>query len=620
MPAKDAMDQDNSALLSDATLTTLHLQHQPFTEQLQDSLNQDDEPVLPFSDAVTEEQLADIKQALITGDDLLLILGEQGAGKSTLLQQLDTNSGLRIQCFPVAASERFNTLSLFSGMLAAFHQEPPAKLKNVLDELIPHLQSMVARNTLCTIVLDDAHLVKKEELTQLLSGMLYMNSQDETLMRITLAANEEFEDTIPELLPEGADLPYSSLTVEGLSPPRAAAYIDYRLQLAGFDQEFPFTERDMDSLVEHSAGRPGQLHKLTADVLNEKYGQIDNDIPSELLSTESSSFMQSRFGKLALGAVAILFIAGGLLMFLPNEGPTPTNSAATSDTRVLEEVVNVPDLQVIESQSTSDATRETAANAIAAASDDVQITEDAAPAATPQSITPTPSEPEPPTQTVIVAENTTNANTPVQPSTDTEETADSSVDNTIIQSPEEPAPEPVTPAEVDDGAVFTDNSAAENEANSVAIAQEQQEQQEQQEAQAALRELNEQAAETELEQIPAEDDTTANTPERIDGTLAGVLESPTWILVQDDEKYTIQLSASRDLDSIQAFLRRNPLPAPNSIFSFERAGEIWYALVHGSFDGVSEAQRAVEQMPESAQRDQPWIRSIARVKAVLLQP
>ncbi len=613
MPAKDAMDHDNRALLSDATLSTLHLQHQPFTAQLQDSLNQDDEVVLPFSDSVTEEQLADIKQALITGDDLLLVLGEQGAGKSVLLQQLNTNSGLRIQCFPLTASERFNTLSLFSGMLAAFHQDPPAKLKDVLDELIPHLQSMVAGNTLCTIVLDDAHLVKKEELTQLLSGMLYMNSQDETLMRITLSANGEFEDTIPELLPEGADLPYSSLTVEGLSAPRAAAYIDYRLQLAGFDQEFPFTERDMDSLVEHSAGRPGQLHLLTADVLNEKYGRPDNDIPSELLSsTESAGFMQSRFGKLALGVVAILLIAGGLLMFLPNDGPATANLTATEDTRLLEEIVNVPDLQVIESQSTSSATREIAADATEAINDSVQNTVEAASEATTDAATQVPLDVEPASQTIIVAENAAIINTPVEAADAPTATVESIVDNTIIQSPDEPASEPVAPIEVDDTAVFAEDTVTEDEANAKAIAQE--------EARAALRELNEQAAEVQIAQTPTEEVTPASAPELLDDTLAGVLESPTWILVQDDEKYTIQLSASRDLDSIQAFLQRNPLPAPNSIFSFERAGEIWYALVHGSFDGVSEAQRAVERMPASAQRDQPWIRSIARVKAVLLQP
>ena len=348
MSAHHALDNDHSGLLSDATLTALNLHHQPFTSVLRDALalsDEDPDDVAPFSDAVTEEQLSDIKQALITGDDLLLILGETGAGKTTLLQQLNDNSGLRIQCFPVTGSDRFSTQTLFAGMLEAFKQTPPDKLKDILDELIPSLQSMVGRNTLSVIVLDEAHRVDQSELTQLLSAMLYVNSQDETLMRVALAATIDFEDSISDLLPDGADLPYSSLTIEGFIPARAAAYLDYRLQLAGFDQEFPFTERDMASLVDHSDGKPGELHALTADVLNEKYGRVEEPLPYELKAAdEGQGFMQSRAGKLALGALATVLIIGGLLLFMPPADQHPLTDPANVDVASLAES-SQPDAQ-----------------------------------------------------------------------------------------------------------------------------------------------------------------------------------------------------------------------------------------------------------------------------------
>jgi len=332
MSANDALDHDHSGLLSDATMAALQLHQQPFASSVLDLKAMDqggeDGEDHSFIDTITEEQLADIKQAIITGDDLLLILGEKGAGKTTLLQQLNAQSGLRIQCFTVTGSERFSTLNLFSGMLDAFKIRPPEKLKDVLDELIPCLQSMIARNTLSAIVLDDADKASKTELTQLLSAMLYMNSQDETLLRVALSAPENFEELIPELLPEGADLPYSSLTIEGFSPRRAAAYLNYRLGLAGFNQEFPFTERDMASLVDHSGGLPAELHTLTADVLNEKYGRLELSTPTELLREEGTGFLQTRMGKLALGALATLLIIGGLLMFMP-AGETPEPNATT---------------------------------------------------------------------------------------------------------------------------------------------------------------------------------------------------------------------------------------------------------------------------------------------------
>ena len=184
MSSNEALDAresvSGSALLSDAALSALALREQPFAPGATD----DD----PFTDEVTAEQLADIRQALITGDDLLLILGEDGAGKSTLLSQLAANSGLRIQCFSVGGSPRFSTRNLFMGMLEAFKIEPPEDLKATLDELIPCLQAMIAGNKLCVVVLDDAEALAENELTTLLSGMLYINSRDESLLRIALSA------------------------------------------------------------------------------------------------------------------------------------------------------------------------------------------------------------------------------------------------------------------------------------------------------------------------------------------------------------------------------------------------------------------------------------------------
>ncbi|MFK7993023.1 MAG: AAA family ATPase [Granulosicoccus sp.] len=628
MSAHDALDHDHSGLLSDAALSALNLHHQPFSSQLRDASapadGDADAAAESFTDALIEEQLADIKQALITGDDLLLILGENGSGKTTLVQQLSANSGLRIQCFSVTGSERFSTLNLFAGMLEAFQRSPSQKLKEVLDELTPCLQSMAARNTLSVIVLDDAHKVNQTELTQLLSGMLYMNSQDETLIRIAFAATSDFEDTIPDLLPEGADLPYSSLTIEGFSPPRAAAYLDYRLGLAGFDQEFPFTERDMASLVDHSDGRPSELHALTADVLNEKYGRLD-DVPKELVSDKGEGFLSSRKGKFALGAAATLLILGGLLMFLPQ--------GEQQDRRVPGERINLanqdsasepqaPELKLIDtSQSGSDVNSQTSTeNADAATSN-----------AASQQTTPeaTPSEPAPTDSDTLrapavdasdtdsePADTSNNVEVPASTTTEPEPTSSEPIEETDeIAATDASESDSTDVASTDNDEAVTDESATEplTVADTAPSGPDQTtDETPTEQATATANQTDNQEADVETSPDTTEDAST-------NSGLEDLLESPNWVLVQNEEYFTIQMSASRDLASVQNFLRRNPLPLPNSIFSFEREGDIWFALVHGIFPTFSEAQRAVESMSDSAQRDQPWIRSITRVKEILRQ-
>ncbi|MFK8082088.1 MAG: SPOR domain-containing protein [Granulosicoccus sp.] len=634
MSAYDALDPDHSGQLSDAALLALQLYHQPFGSLLRDaSASLEDNPdaaALPFSDAVTEEQLADIKQALITGDDLLLILGARGSGKSTLVQQLSANSGLRIQCFSVSGSERFSTLNLFAGMLEAFQQKPSRKLKDVLDELTPCLQSMAARNTLCVVVLDDAHKVNQTELTQLLSGMMYMNSQDETLVRVAFAATSDFEDQIPDLLPEGADMPYSSLTIEGFSPQRAAAYLDYRLGLAGFDQEFPFSDRDMASLVDHSDGLPAELHALTADVLNEKYGRLEENVPHELLSDNGEGFLASRKGKFALGIVATVLILGGLLMFLPN-GERQNRTGQPERIDVAEQSVatepQAPLVTLNNSQSTISANNQTQTEADVNDTTNTGSSEtrseqisfepampDSAPDNTEALQAPVADE----AAALAASRDTPTIPSPADSSTSeqSENPGESASATAISESADNTDTETVDVSAETTAETTADNTSPPPESAANGNADDQ-------------NTAPEQAAENQLANDTATDNNTdtaaltdtTNTPSDslISPELEELLESPNWVLIQDDAQYTVQMSASRDLASVENFLRRNTLPRPNSIFSFEREGEIWYALVHGIFPTFSEAQRAVETMSDSAQRDQPWIRSISRVKEILRQ-
>lgn len=641
MSANDTLDKDDQGLLSDATLLALRLHHQPFSSTLRDAsaLPDDDGTdvaALPFSDAITEEQLADIKQALITGDDLLLILGEKGSGKTTLAQQLNANSGLRIQCFSVTGSDNFSTLNLFAGMLEAFQRNPPQKLKDILDELTPCLQSMAARNTLSVIVLDDAHKVNQTELTQLLSGMLYMNSQDETLMRVALAATPDFEDIIPDLLPEGADMPYSSLTIEGFSPPRAAAYLDYRLGLAGFDQEFPFTERDMASLVDHSDGRPAELHALTADVLNEKYGRLEEGMPQELMSNGDKGILSSRKSKLALGAIATVLILAGLLAFLPG-GDKQDRSTSLQTIDVAEQKVTseAPELKLINpGQSESDLnTQNSTESGSAVDAPQIEVIEN--PKATPvpensestqqssSSSTDTDDNNDNPIAAVVdtVQTESSNAGNAVANETSAEKADDS---QTITQDASsdisDAADEVLATAEEASSELATSELAVNDTAPAAPEAASDKSSEESSEPAASdPPAANTAPADNTSSEQSSADTTQVALADLVDPEIADLLESPNWILVQDENQFTIQMSASRDLPSVQNFLRRNTLPSPNSIFSFEREGEVWFALVHGIFPTFEDAQSAVQAMPAAAQKDTPWIRSIARVKEISRQ-
>jgi len=493
-------DTDRAALLTDFVLADLQLSQQPFASEPDGGEW--------FIDEIADAQLEDIKQALVSGDDLLLILGPEGSGKSTLLAQLGVNSGQRIQCFSVRGSDRFSTQNLFAGMLEAFKKTPSDDLKLMLDDLIPSLQGMADHNTLGAIVLDDAHNIPKAELTKLLSGMLYINSSDENLLRVVLAAPTEFEEQIPELLPEGADLPYSSLAIEAFDKDRTAHYLDYRFQRAGATGGLPFTDREVAEINEDAAGRPGDLHAVAAQHLNIRDESYVAELPPELAEKKSRGL-------------------GGL-----------------GGAKMLKELQRLADEKA------------TAAGAGGAA-------------------------------TTVVAEN---ANATKQPELDAQAKAEAAKAEAQLQ------------AKLEREAAEKEKLAKEEAAKQQAAKE------------AADKAAKEKAAKALADQKAADEaKAEAEAAKQQTASLTN-LESPNWILVQNPALFTVQMSAATDRKSVESFLAQNELEAPNSIFSFNRGSVTWYALVHGLYNTIEEAQKDIERMPAATRKNQPWIRAVGRIQ------
>ncbi|MBX2883488.1 MAG: AAA family ATPase, partial [Granulosicoccus sp.] len=500
--AANADADRHAGLLSEEALLALQLRTQPFTDAPADGDW--------FVDESVREQLGEIKDALISGDDLLLISGESGSGKSVLLKQLAGNSGPRIQCFSVRGSERFSTYNLFSGLLEAFKLTPPVEMDDTLKEVVPCMQALLERNTLGVIVLDDADEVPREELAKLIGSMRFLNSGEEPLLRILLAAKPDFESRLPDVLPSGDDLPYATLSVEPYDIDRTIGYLEFRLNQAGHFEEFPFSDKQLASICETGANLPAGLNVAAANEINALYA------PASLrgltpAATRSSGLWSGSATRGLLAMLALGLIGAGIYLFLPSTGGD--GSARNAD------------------DSTA-----------AAASDNYTVVSEKPIDTSPDKIALIDEKVEQPN------ENASNENTDqnrTDPST-TQSAVKASTENT-------PAPKPVatTSTATEPPAPRTTQASTDSADNTEAAAS--------------------------AESLPQ-----AN------------LENPNWVLVQDPKQYTVQMSASRDRESVAYFLQRTQLQAPNSIYSYQRNGQTWYALVHGLFPSITEARQMIE--------------------------
>lgn len=545
--------------VSDEVFATLELKSQPFAPATADGEW--------FSDDTTRAQLVHIKEALINDEDLLIVIGAEGSGKSVLLKQLSAGGGTRVQCFSVRGSERFNTANLFAGMLEAFKLKPAAKFEDILKDIVPCLQALAERNMLGVIVLDDADLVPAEEISSLLGSMQLLNNGEETLLRILMAAKPDFETHLPALLPSKTDLPYATLEIEPFDHARTAAYLNFRLEKAGDFSEFPFSERRLYKICEAGDGLPAGLNIAAAHEMNALHREPSIHRLSPVRKEVHRSPTQ-RPWKYAFGVLGVALIMASLYLFTNPKSPTAGNT----------------DFTVLSKQSVTPISNEGETNTITL----VQ---------------------EPKTNILSADEaikansNSTTNNAQANGSSvaaNQESSAESqnmTADSATVTTAQEPAASTATQKQNEPEAQAA-NPPASTAATEPAATP----------STAAQQSQSEQSS-------PAQTRPGAETRQTSSSSVP--LESANWVLVQDPELYTVQMSASRERASVEEFLNRSKLDGPNSIFSFKRGERTWYALVHGLYPTITEARNAIEEMPPAAKSNQPWIRAISQIQSAV---
>ena len=690
-----ALEGKKEGSLSDYTMQELHLRSQPF-------IGSSAEGEL-FADEVTFSQISEIKQAIIKGDTVLLLTGEEGAGKTTLLKQLTRNSGARLQFFSVKGGEKYTTHNLFSGILNAWRLTPPSDFEQSAKEMLLALQANHERNTTVVLLLDDADLIPTKELHLLLATVQYFNNSEEPLLRVILSATPEFETRLPQLLPQGLKLPYSAMQVEPLLASRAAPYIQLRLNQAGHFDEFPLSEKQVSTIANDASGYPGRINFLTAETLN----QIFSPFADEETTTHTSGGFFSKLangksrkaGKAVLGLLGIGLIAAGIYKtviqgqkndtdarvadaaatgsaanstanqnnnnFTTVETRPVTNNSSTertlpqqgnpvsSENRAASSGSEAVPLQALTSTTASTQTDSTdsgdnqqtgaeasnAADASAAAELKAAAEELSAALGTTSTSSTTTAIATPDTTTaannseaaansagsedIAEAEQTASRNSAeTQSSTDISNStaaasasADDNTSNSTANndSDAEVPLEPGVSTQANDGAASNstdpeapvDAVAAPPTTDSVTDATKPDE--------APASESGTEVA-SPAESAASEAQQAEATEQAASGSAISSLESPNWVLLQNPDLWTIQMSASTDKSDIDRFLRNAGLEGPTSIYSFKRGDVTWYALVQGLYSGLGEAREAIEGMGKAAVKNQPWIRKIGSIQ------
>lgn len=508
-----------------------------------------------FVDDKVTELLSELQEALEPEDVLPVVIAPRGAGKTALLELLVEQTHGGVQYFLVEGNEQFNANNVFAGMLEAFQEPAPDDLQACLDSLAVRLQQLDEQNLRAVILLDDAEQVPPTELYKLVSGMLYMRDGAALpSFRIALTAAPSFEDAAARAIPEDTDLHELLLPMSQLDLNGTEAFIAHHLQGAGYFESLPLDGTAIAEVRHAANGLPGLTLIEAARRINERYGE--SDAPATRIRVEHESWT-SRLAALlgdkrVLAGIALAFLAiGSSVFFGRDDNAEPNFSQEPMGTRIISEPLRLPRDEAEDTRASAEAPTTLPAPAPNAPPRLVLLSEKDDLKPLPEKATP--KAPEPPAPPVSEPTREPAAVVP-KPVVTVRPTPP--VENKPAVKPQ-PEPEPTQAAA----------PAAETPADTAADSQE----------------------------------------------SGAPLESANWVLMQDADQFTVQMIASSSRAEVERFLTVHELDAPNSIFSFARGDETWYALIHGLYPSIEAAQAAIRDFPEAVRTRHPWIRQVGRI-------
>ncbi len=508
----------------------------------------------PFINSAFKEVLNQTQELLQSSNKLPIVVGPTGAGKSSLFSLLISKATDSVQYFIVEGNQQFSAYNVFAGMLEAFQQPAPEDFQACLDELSKELLTLEEQSFKAIILLDDAHKVPATELYKLISGMLYMRKDSELQsFRIAVTATPDFESNVVSAIPADSGMNYTTLQLPRLTAPDTSEFLEHHLKHAGFYESLPVNNKQLDEISRNSDGLPGSISKEAVLMINELFNSdaANGDWKQSVRELMNNSLSSINKNYL-LGALAIALISISTIMFTGSDDQKTVAAETGSSERRLDTVIYSEPLKITSEEQSGPPKLILLSELNSHSTANKHRTTAPAPPPTPKTT--------PQTTSKVIASPTEIIKDVIPAPVTTK------VSETVKTA--EPAPKVV-----EIPVVVKPTKVAAPEAK-------------------------------ETKPVTA----TAVSPE-----LEQLLETPNWVLLQPAEQFTVQMIASSNRAEVERFIIKHKLEGPNSIFSFDRGDQTWYALIHGLYAEIDDAKDAVKALPKAVRSQHPWIRQIKRI-------
>ncbi len=518
------------------------------------------------------------------GDAAILVSGPAGSGKSTLLSRFVGERGRQWRLCAIHADE-FEQFERRLGDALGIGETAPA------EQMLSQWASQHEASQLAVIAVDDAQQLPAHAV-QALRDLLTQAPGDR--VRLILFLTPSALSGIKAALEQGPASPSTQLLeIPKLSEEETAAYLMYRLAVAGYSGESPFNATEVRAICKAADGRPGAINQLAHEALQEHKMRAGGKGTRPTAARPARRVTWGFALLLALGLAAYL----GWQSRMPSDD-TPAPAASRTDDEVARPLFLPEEPDAADGQAGAS----TEPPADTPSVQPPAVPSPPAPAAPAANVPPAPDIA--PDGSLPPAETTPEAPATEAPSGtgDAQGTASGVTDETKDggSTPEDKlTPPAVAPASPTPSTPATPSAPA----TGTQTGDEQ--------PPAADSSPPTRTAPAAAAQASEPSTATAQTPATAQAALP---HREDWLLRQPADHYTLQLLGSRRQASIIGYIEQNGLdPARCAYYRGLFQGSDWYVLVYGSYPDRAAALADRARLPTRIQREKPWPRTLADV-------
>jgi DamX protein len=539
-----------------------------------------------------------IKDKVVNSQDLVVVISPPGAGKTFMSHNMDSIKEPDWKINLVKANAGMDVNTLADAFVQQIIPEKAGEGINVLSQLHKSLELFTRKKITLIMVIDDAHKlpVKTLKFVLQLAALRY----GEAMFRFVLFANETINDLLdnPKLEELTADV-LQRVYIPSFSEIQTKEYINKRLSLCGLKDEVILTNDDISHIHEISGGLPRGINLLTRSAMQDVgVGKVS----------------ETQYGRSAitLGIILVLTVTAYSLIF----GKHKTGEIA--DTAI--------SMEMSESQPTSPTDKKLPNQIIA------QLQSSESPVSQVQPIAQMVEESELEMEVQISDDDLLTLETPVN--TGEDDVAEIETVYVVKDSIKEATVVTEVPVESDGMSEIETVYVVEDSIEEATVVTEvpvESDEMVESEAASGMSESGDemQAA---IEEMPKMQDETALpvTEQQESGSVCNevniyhldeipdfiaCVKGPDWFHQQPSRSYALQLTSSRDVESVEKLLSGQAINQEqlSGYTNYTPSGKPRYLLYYGIYPDKAAAKAATKTLPEKLRAVGPWPRTVSDI-------